>query len=76
MLTYCTNLNFGATEESEHRFVYETLLYDFLKSLFFLKEGVSKELQRRECLSITAALLYKNLTPGINRQYELPVSGK
>jgi len=32
----------------------------FVISSFVRKEGVSKELQRRECLSITAALLYKN----------------
>ena len=62
MLTYCTNLNPGATEESERRDVYETLLYDFCNVIFVRKEGVSKELQRRECLSITAALLHKKFS--------------
>src|SRR5678816_2872408 len=57
----CTILIEGATENQNAVRHMKLYCMIFVISSFVRKEGVSKELQRRKCLSITAALLYKRL---------------
>jgi len=70
----CTILIEGATEIQNAVRHMKLYCMIFVISSFVRKEGVSKELQRRECLSITAALLYKKFNAWDNKKYETPVS--
>jgi len=72
----CTILIEGATEIQNAVRHMKLYCMIFVISSFVRKEGVSKELQRRECLSITAALLYKEFSSWNNKSFKTPASGK